>query len=137
MPPNSTRSYASLQLRSWSLVYALIGRSSAAPYIEFSPYLSKLDFLWPQVSCISGFPPRGTRTIFESYRDSTDEIQQFAIRFSTSKETNSVVNILKVFNMNSFYVKVLCYSHVSRNVEKCKRCTTHKVRLGVSDFNRL
>lgn len=58
-------------------------------------YLSKLHFSWPQVSCISGFPARGTRTIFGSYRDSVDEIQKFALRFSTSNETDSFVNIIK------------------------------------------
>ncbi|XP_038886143.1 protein POOR HOMOLOGOUS SYNAPSIS 1-like [Benincasa hispida] len=58
-------------------------------------YLSKLHFSWPQVSCISGFPARGTRTIFGSYRDSADEIQKFALRFSTSYETDSFVNIIK------------------------------------------
>ncbi|CAK9312375.1 unnamed protein product [Citrullus colocynthis] len=50
--------------------------------------------IWPHVSCISCFPTSGTRTI-ERYRDSADEIQKFAVRFSTSKETDSFVNILK------------------------------------------
>ncbi|KAG7020096.1 Protein POOR-likeOUS SYNAPSIS 1, partial [Cucurbita argyrosperma subsp. argyrosperma] len=66
-------------------------------------YLSKLHFSWPQMCCISGFPARGTRTIFGSYRDSADEarhcfswqIQKFALRFSTSCEIDSFVSILK------------------------------------------
>ncbi|KAI8527012.1 hypothetical protein RHMOL_Rhmol12G0043500 [Rhododendron molle] len=33
-------------------------------------YISKLHFSWPRVSCVAGFPTRGTRVVFVSYRDS-------------------------------------------------------------------
>ncbi|KAI9169233.1 hypothetical protein LWI28_009258 [Acer negundo] len=33
-------------------------------------YISKLHFSWPQVSCVSGYPARGSRTLFVSYQDS-------------------------------------------------------------------
>ncbi|KAJ4843794.1 hypothetical protein Tsubulata_009981, partial [Turnera subulata] len=49
-------------------------------------YVSKLQFHWPQVSCIPGYPSRGTRAVFASYLDSTGEIQKFAMRFSTASE---------------------------------------------------
>ncbi|KAE9597972.1 hypothetical protein Lalb_Chr16g0392221 [Lupinus albus] len=43
-------------------------------------------FSWPQVSCISGFPARGIRTVL---------IQKFAMRFPTIYETESFINSLK------------------------------------------
>ncbi|XP_019423180.1 PREDICTED: protein POOR HOMOLOGOUS SYNAPSIS 1 isoform X2 [Lupinus angustifolius] len=58
-------------------------------------YVSKLYFSWPQVSCISGFPARGIRTVLVSYRDSLGEIQKFAMRFPTIYETESFINSLK------------------------------------------
>ncbi|XP_041011379.1 protein POOR HOMOLOGOUS SYNAPSIS 1 [Juglans microcarpa x Juglans regia] len=56
-------------------------------------YVSKLHFSWPHVSCVSGFPARGTRSVFVSYRD--QEIQKFALRFSTTCETEIFINALK------------------------------------------
>ncbi|KAL6969421.1 hypothetical protein U1Q18_029133 [Sarracenia purpurea var. burkii] len=32
-------------------------------------YISKLHFSWPHVSCVSGFPARGSRVVFVSYKD--------------------------------------------------------------------
>ncbi|XP_031260426.1 protein POOR HOMOLOGOUS SYNAPSIS 1 [Pistacia vera] len=58
-------------------------------------YVSKLQFSWPQVSCISGFPTRGSRALFVSYRDSAGEIQKFAMRFSTNYEAETFINALK------------------------------------------
>ncbi|XP_044494650.1 protein POOR HOMOLOGOUS SYNAPSIS 1 [Mangifera indica] len=62
-------------------------------------YVSKLRFSWPQVSCISGFPARGSRALFVSYRDSEGEIQKFALRFPTNYEAETFINALKeIFN---------------------------------------
>ncbi|XP_050204641.1 protein POOR HOMOLOGOUS SYNAPSIS 1-like [Mercurialis annua] len=58
-------------------------------------YVSKLQFAWPQVSCLSGYPPRGSRSVFISYKDSDDEIQQFAVRFSEIAEAETFINALK------------------------------------------
>ncbi|XP_061358538.1 protein POOR HOMOLOGOUS SYNAPSIS 1 [Gastrolobium bilobum] len=58
-------------------------------------YVSKLHFSWPQVSCVSGFPARGTRTVIVSYRDSVGEIQKFAMRFPSIYEAQSFINALK------------------------------------------
>ncbi|KAH7515679.1 hypothetical protein FEM48_Zijuj10G0052200 [Ziziphus jujuba var. spinosa] len=58
-------------------------------------YVSKLHFSWPQVSCLSGFPARGTRAVFASYRDGVGEVQKFALRFSTIYETERFVSALK------------------------------------------
>ncbi|KAM7269095.1 hypothetical protein ACFE04_024592 [Oxalis oulophora] len=58
-------------------------------------YISKLQFSWPQVSCVSGFPARGSRAVLVSYRDSANEIQKFALRFSTLEEAETFINSLK------------------------------------------
>ncbi|KAE8023511.1 hypothetical protein FH972_009198 [Carpinus fangiana] len=55
-------------------------------------YVSKLHFSWPQVSCVSGYPARGIRAVFVSYKD---HIQKFALRFSTNYETEIFINALK------------------------------------------
>ncbi|KAI4328186.1 hypothetical protein L6164_020563 [Bauhinia variegata] len=58
-------------------------------------YVSKLHFSWPQVSCVPGFPARGTRTILVSYRDSIGEVQKFALRFPSICATQSFIYALK------------------------------------------
>ncbi|XVF02520.1 hypothetical protein REPUB_Repub04eG0182500 [Reevesia pubescens] len=58
-------------------------------------YISKLHFSWPQVQCIPEFPARGSRAVFVSYKDSAEEIQKFALRFSTLHEAESFMNALK------------------------------------------
>ncbi|XP_010491810.1 PREDICTED: protein POOR HOMOLOGOUS SYNAPSIS 1-like isoform X1 [Camelina sativa] len=58
-------------------------------------YISKLNFTWPQMSCVSGFPSRGSRAIFVSYKDSANEIQKFAVRFSTCDAALDFVVTLK------------------------------------------
>ncbi|EOA38099.1 hypothetical protein CARUB_v10009567mg [Capsella rubella] len=58
-------------------------------------YISKLNFTWPQMSCVTGFPSRGSRAIFVSYKDSANEIQKFALRFSTCDASLSFVVALK------------------------------------------
>ncbi|KAG9140469.1 hypothetical protein Leryth_016191 [Lithospermum erythrorhizon] len=60
-------------------------------------YVSQLHFSWPQVTCISGFPARGTRCVLISYRDgeNSDQIQKFAFRFSTTHEAEDFISALK------------------------------------------
>ncbi|KAM7484197.1 hypothetical protein LguiA_000206 [Lonicera macranthoides] len=55
-------------------------------------YISKLHVTWPQVSCVSGYPARGSRVVLLSYKD---HIQKFALRFLTSIETEKFINSLK------------------------------------------
>ncbi|AAD31342.1 T16B5.15 [Arabidopsis thaliana] len=38
-------------------------------------YISKLNFTWPQMSCVSGFPSRGSRAIFVTYMDSANPLE--------------------------------------------------------------
>ncbi|GAB4829231.1 hypothetical protein Ancab_018897 [Ancistrocladus abbreviatus] len=58
-------------------------------------FISKLHFTWPQVSCVSGFPARGSLVVFVSYKDCTDETQKFALRFSTINETETFMACLE------------------------------------------
>ncbi|KAG2300895.1 hypothetical protein Bca4012_008822 [Brassica carinata] len=58
-------------------------------------YISKLNFSWPHMTCVSGFPPRGSRVILVSYKDSAKEIQKFALRFSTCDAAVNFVAALK------------------------------------------
>ncbi|XP_028769386.1 protein POOR HOMOLOGOUS SYNAPSIS 1-like [Neltuma alba] len=58
-------------------------------------YVSKLHFSWPQVSCASGFPARGIKTVLVSYRDSVGEIQKFGMRFPSFYEAQAFINTLK------------------------------------------
>ncbi|KAF3431213.1 hypothetical protein FNV43_RR25943 [Rhamnella rubrinervis] len=92
----SSSSHALLQLlryRSNSDVILLVCLGNN--YIIEEHCVSNLHFAWPQVSCISGFPARGTRAVFVSYRDGGGEIQKFALRFSTIDETEKFINALK------------------------------------------
>ncbi|XP_055806919.1 protein POOR HOMOLOGOUS SYNAPSIS 1 isoform X2 [Solanum dulcamara] len=58
-------------------------------------YISRLMFSWPQVSCVSGFPARGSRAVLVSYRGSVGQIQKFILRFLTIYEIENFMNILK------------------------------------------
>ncbi|XP_024995359.1 protein POOR HOMOLOGOUS SYNAPSIS 1 [Cynara cardunculus var. scolymus] len=58
-------------------------------------YISKLHFTWPQTSCLSGYPPRGSKTVFMSYKDHIGQIQKFAVRFHTIDEALRFINSLK------------------------------------------
>ncbi|XP_057508422.1 protein POOR HOMOLOGOUS SYNAPSIS 1 [Actinidia eriantha] len=58
-------------------------------------YISRLLFSWPHVSCVSGFPPRGSRVVFASYKDCLGQIQKFALRFPTNYEIETFMNALK------------------------------------------
>ncbi|GMI75021.1 POOR HOMOLOGOUS SYNAPSIS 1 [Hibiscus trionum] len=58
-------------------------------------YISSLHFSWPQIQCIPEIPARGSRAVFVSYKDCADEIQKFALRFSTHHEAASFMNTLQ------------------------------------------
>ncbi|CAL9214457.1 unnamed protein product [Arabidopsis halleri] len=77
-------------------------------------YISKLNFTWPQMSCVSGFPSRGSRAIFVTYTDSANKIQKFALRFSTCDAALDFVEALK----EKF--KVLEEARNQRNETRCE-----------------
>ncbi|XP_073286761.1 protein POOR HOMOLOGOUS SYNAPSIS 1-like [Primulina huaijiensis] len=57
--------------------------------------ISKVYFSWPQVSCVSGFPARGSRAVFVSYKDGIGQIQKFALHFFAVFETEKFMDVLK------------------------------------------
>ncbi|KAH9624495.1 hypothetical protein KSS87_019797 [Heliosperma pusillum] len=58
-------------------------------------YVSKLKFAWPQVSCLSGYPTRGSLVLIASYYDSAGEKQKFALRFSTPSDIENFITSLE------------------------------------------
>ncbi|XP_074274407.1 protein POOR HOMOLOGOUS SYNAPSIS 1-like [Silene latifolia] len=58
-------------------------------------YVSKLHFAWPQVSCLSGFPTRGSLVLIASYYDNAGEKQKFALRFSTPSNIENFITSLE------------------------------------------
>ncbi|WOH16569.1 hypothetical protein DCAR_0936125 [Daucus carota subsp. sativus] len=58
-------------------------------------YISKLHITWPQVSCLSGYPARGSRVVLLSYKDSAGQIHKFALRFLSVYETEQFISSLK------------------------------------------
>ncbi|XP_039142946.1 protein POOR HOMOLOGOUS SYNAPSIS 1 [Dioscorea cayenensis subsp. rotundata] len=58
-------------------------------------FVSNLSFSWPQVSCDFDCPIRGSRIVFVSFRDCSNLIQKFAIRFLTSSASESFLNSVK------------------------------------------
>uniref|UniRef100_A0A3Q7H8U7 Poor homologous synapsis 1 PH domain-containing protein n=1 Tax=Solanum lycopersicum TaxID=4081 RepID=A0A3Q7H8U7_SOLLC len=84
----------------------IIETIAGGPMLE-EHYISRLMFSWPQVSCVSGFPARGSRAILVSYRDSVGQalsrslklpscnIQKFILRFLTIYEIENFMNVLK------------------------------------------
>ncbi|CAI9779365.1 unnamed protein product [Fraxinus pennsylvanica] len=73
----------------------LVSPKSDRVFVQEEHYISKLQFSWPQVSCVSGFPSRGSRAVFVSYKDGVGQIQKFAIRFLSSFEAENFMNVLK------------------------------------------
>ncbi|KAH7658852.1 hypothetical protein IHE45_17G117500 [Dioscorea alata] len=66
-----------------------------SPAILEEHFVSSLSFSWPQVSCDSDCPIRGSRIVFVSFRDCSNLIQKFAIRFLTSSASESFLNSVK------------------------------------------
>ncbi|WVZ74069.1 hypothetical protein U9M48_022296 [Paspalum notatum var. saurae] len=44
-------------------------------------FVSILNFSWPQVTCVTQCPIRGSRVVFMSFCDKSKQIQKFAVRF--------------------------------------------------------
>ncbi|CAO2829323.1 unnamed protein product [Amaranthus hypochondriacus] len=58
-------------------------------------FISKLQFIWPQVTYLSGLPTRGSLVVIASYVDSSNENQKFALRFSQFSEVEYFINALQ------------------------------------------
>ncbi|CAH9077812.1 unnamed protein product [Cuscuta epithymum] len=91
---SSTASLKLLALEGTSLTDQILVVSLGCKILE-EHYISRLHFAWPQVSCVSGFPSRGTRSVFVSYKDHADQIQKFGLRFLTIYEIEKFMTDLK------------------------------------------
>ncbi|EYU22521.1 hypothetical protein MIMGU_mgv1a025053mg [Erythranthe guttata] len=58
-------------------------------------YISRVCFSWPQVSCVSGFPAKGSKVVLVSYKDGVGQKQKFALRFSDIYEAEKFMNLVK------------------------------------------
>lgn len=89
--------------------------------------LNKLHFSWPQVSCVSGFPARGSRTVLVSYRDCKGQVQKFALRFPTIDKTQMFMDVLKgiLKEVSDFGVPISSFrSEISAQSEILPSCKT-------------
>ncbi|XP_020572595.1 protein POOR HOMOLOGOUS SYNAPSIS 1 [Phalaenopsis equestris] len=76
---------------------------SVSGYVHEEHIVSSLNLTWPQVHCVPQWPIRGSRLVFMSYRDCSNQIQKFAVRFSTCANAETFVCYFKACssdNMN-------------------------------------
>ncbi|KAG1342852.1 protein POOR HOMOLOGOUS SYNAPSIS 1 [Cocos nucifera] len=86
-----------------ALLRVLKSHAAAVPILSVSVhgnvheehFISNLHFSWPQVSCVSQCPIRGSRVVFLSYRDCSSQIQKFAVRFPTCCDAEKFLNLVK------------------------------------------
>ncbi|CAA7408562.1 unnamed protein product [Spirodela intermedia] len=72
-------------------------------------FISNLSISWPQVSCASECPTRGSRVIFFSYICSSGQTHKFAIRFNASSLLQDFLyNIEKICNDKKVAGTLLC-----------------------------
>ncbi|KAG2606101.1 protein POOR HOMOLOGOUS SYNAPSIS 1-like isoform X2 [Panicum virgatum] len=58
-------------------------------------FVSILNFSWPQVTCVTQCPIRGSRVVFMSFCDKSKQIQKFAVRFPQLCDAESFLNCVK------------------------------------------
>ncbi|XXG73085.1 hypothetical protein AAC387_Pa07g2063 [Persea americana] len=58
-------------------------------------FVSNLHFSWPQVSCTTDCPTRGSRVVLASFRDCLGQIQKFALRFYTGNDAQRFMDAVK------------------------------------------
>eukprot|EP00268_Persea_americana_P012650 TRINITY_DN15397_c1_g1_i2.p1 TRINITY_DN15397_c1_g1~~TRINITY_DN15397_c1_g1_i2.p1 ORF type:complete len:264 (-),score=42.03 TRINITY_DN15397_c1_g1_i2:213-1004(-) len=58
-------------------------------------FVSNLHFSWPQVSCTTDCPTRGSRVVLASFRDCLGQIQKFALRFYTGNDSQRFMDAVK------------------------------------------
>ncbi|OMO67435.1 hypothetical protein COLO4_30156 [Corchorus olitorius] len=90
----SSLSSASLQLITNPNSHGTVLVVSSLGKIYEEHYASRLHLTWPQVSCLE-CPVRGSRVILASYKDCSGQVQKFAMRFSTSYDSQTFMNSLK------------------------------------------
>ncbi|KAL6592727.1 hypothetical protein ACP70R_049402 [Stipagrostis hirtigluma subsp. patula] len=58
-------------------------------------FVSIINFSWPQVTCVTQCPIRGSRVVFMSFCDKSKQIQKFAVRFPQLSDAESFLNCVK------------------------------------------
>ncbi|PUZ60894.1 hypothetical protein GQ55_4G210200 [Panicum hallii var. hallii] len=58
-------------------------------------FVSILNFSWPQVTCVTQCPIRGSKVVFMSFCDKSRQIQKFAVRFPQLCDAESFLNYVK------------------------------------------
>ncbi|KAI7724778.1 hypothetical protein M8C21_031203 [Ambrosia artemisiifolia] len=66
---SSFTSSASLKLLTTTNGHSIILTVTLVDKVIEEHYISKLHFTWPQVSCMTGYSPRGSKVVFMSYKD--------------------------------------------------------------------
>ncbi|KAL6909807.1 hypothetical protein ACP4OV_001466 [Aristida adscensionis] len=58
-------------------------------------FVSILNFSWPQVTCVTQCPIRGSRVVFLSFCDKSKQIQKFAVRFPQLSDAELFLSCVK------------------------------------------
>ncbi|ERN02546.1 hypothetical protein AMTRI_Chr03g142800 [Amborella trichopoda] len=64
-------------------------------YVHEEHCVSKISFMWPQISCSSECGLRGSRVVIVSYKDSSNEVQKFALRFPSFSQAEEFISYVK------------------------------------------
>ncbi|KAL5200171.1 hypothetical protein ABZP36_021374 [Zizania latifolia] len=64
-------------------------------------FVSILNFSWPQVTCVTECPIRGSRVVFVSFCDRSKQIQKFALRFPHFSDAELFLNCVKECSSNT------------------------------------
>ncbi|XP_030545101.1 protein POOR HOMOLOGOUS SYNAPSIS 1 isoform X2 [Rhodamnia argentea] len=86
--------------------------------------VSKLQFFRPQLSYMSEFPAMASRAVLVSYRDCRNKIQKFALRFSTTCETDSFISSLKEILKDATEIE-LQTTHVASQISAHSEFTSY------------
>eukprot|EP00268_Persea_americana_P012651 TRINITY_DN15397_c1_g1_i5.p1 TRINITY_DN15397_c1_g1~~TRINITY_DN15397_c1_g1_i5.p1 ORF type:complete len:323 (-),score=53.50 TRINITY_DN15397_c1_g1_i5:498-1466(-) len=84
-------------------------------------FVSNLHFSWPQVSCTTDCPTRGSRVVLASFRDCLGQIQKFALRFYTGNDSQRFMDAVKIsckMRWNRFNTPLLYYKPIYRQPPK-------------------
>ncbi|KAK8939596.1 hypothetical protein KSP40_PGU010930 [Platanthera guangdongensis] len=68
---------------------------SVSGFVHEEHLVSSLRLTWPQIACEPMCPTRGSRVVFMSYNDSSNQLQKFAVRFQSSAGAANFISFFK------------------------------------------
>ncbi|RLN13066.1 hypothetical protein C2845_PM09G13170 [Panicum miliaceum] len=81
------------------VVFVRTESTSLHPFLVYTRveehFVSILNFSWPQVTCVTQCPIRGSRVVFTSFCDKSKQMQKFAVRFPQLCDAESFLNCVK------------------------------------------